>query len=73
MCDDNYAKYSCADKHEKRGEERARVRDVRLCRNAQDTGQTCDASNRGRAHDWQDDDDSQECPECRGETPPETP
>lgn len=36
-------------------------------------GQTCDASNRGRAHDSQDNDNSQECPECRGETPPETP
>ncbi len=73
MFDDNYAEYSCADKHEERGEERARIHHVALCQTAQDNGQTCDANERGRAHDWQDDDDTQECPECRGETPPETP
>lgn len=69
MCDDNYAEYTCADKHEERGEERARVFEVRTCQPARDNGQTCDAANRGRANDPADDDDSQECPEFRGETP----
>jgi hypothetical protein len=40
MCDDNYAEYSCADKHEERGEERARVHHVAICQAARENGQT---------------------------------
>jgi hypothetical protein len=72
MCDDAVAVFACADRHEERGEERERLKHIMKCQTARDseTGATCTV--RDRAHDWQDD-DTQDCPECRGETPPETP
>lgn len=70
MCDDAVAEFACADTHHSRGEDRARLKEIKRCL-AQQNGPCC--TNRGRAHDWQDDDPSQDCPECRGETPPETP
>lgn len=73
MCDDAVARYACAATHEARGEEPERFKDIRRCLAAQHAGVTCSPDQRGRAHDWQDDDPSQECAECRGESPPITP
>jgi RNA polymerase subunit RPABC4/transcription elongation factor Spt4 len=72
MCDDGLAEYACADRHEARGEDRARLKEIKRCLNVQNNNLPVCAV-RDRAHDWQDDDDTQDCPECRGETPPETP
>jgi hypothetical protein len=73
MCEDAVAEFACATRHEARGEDRARLKNINRCLAAQNspTGMACAV--RGRAHDWQDDDANQVCPECRGETPPETP
>lgn len=73
MCDDAVAEYACADHHEARGEDRTRLKEIHKCLAAQNstTGVACAA--RGRSHDWQDDEPDKDCPECRGETPPETP
>ena len=73
MCEDALAVYACADVHEGRGEDRERVKHINRCQTAirSETGAAC--FNRGRSHDWQDDDENQNCPECRGETPPQTP
>ena len=74
MCDDGVAEYACADRHEARGEDRTRLKEIKRCQVAQTAGGACAPAQRGRAHDWQDDDpNNRECPECRGETPPETP
>lgn len=73
MCDDAVAEFACADRHEARGEDRARLKEIKRCRAAQNGIYGACCAIRGRAHDWQDDDLAQDCPECRGETPPETP
>jgi hypothetical protein len=75
MCDDAVAEFACADSHEARGQDRTRLKEIKRCLAAQnsETGACCDPTTRGRAHDWQDDDNTQDCPECRGATPPETP
>jgi hypothetical protein len=35
MCDDGLAEYACADRHEARGEDRARLKDIKRCLNVQ--------------------------------------
>lgn len=73
MCDDGVAEYACADRHEARGEDRTRMKEIKRCLAAQHARVSCPPAQRGRAHDWQDDDPDEDCPECRGETPPESP
>jgi len=72
MCDDGVAEYACASVHEGRGEARTRLKEIKKCLHVQNNSLPVCAV-RGRSHDWQDDDDTQNCLECRGETPPETP
>ena len=73
MCEDAVAEFKCADRHEERGEDRERLKEIKRCKDSREseTGAACAV--RGKAHDWQDDDPDRDCPECRGETPPETP
>ncbi|KAH9222680.1 hypothetical protein DL95DRAFT_380396 [Leptodontidium sp. 2 PMI_412] len=73
MCDDGVAEFACTDRHEARGEDRARLKEIKRCLAGEHAGVSCSPNQRGRAHDWQDDGPDQDCPECRGETPPETP
>jgi hypothetical protein len=73
MCEDAVGVFACADRHEERGEERERLKHINRCQTAIDSESGMACADRGRSHDWQDDDDTQDCPECRGETPPQTP
>jgi hypothetical protein len=43
------------------------------CRTARVNQITCPQDQREDAHDWQEDEDDEKCPACKGETPPETP
>jgi hypothetical protein len=73
MCDDVFAEFACAARHAERGEERTRLKHIARCQRAihSETGQAC--ADRDNAHVAQEDEPEKDCPECRGETPPETP
>jgi hypothetical protein len=72
MCDKVYVEFACADWHESRGEDRARVSHTEKCFPAHQRGEgTCVPQ--GEVVDTNQNDPDQNCPECRGETPPETP
>ena len=74
MCDDVVARFRCAAIHEARGEDPLRFKHHVRCRPVvTSSGALCPPAYRERAHILQEDDDSQDCPECRAETPPETP
>jgi len=73
MCEDAVAEYACADDHEQRGESRTRLSHIVRCPQAINSESGAACANRTEAHDWQDDDSSTNCPECRGDTPPVTP
>jgi hypothetical protein len=73
MCDKVYAEYACADKHESNGEERTRLKHIVRCDQAVQRQMTCHEQNMGAAHILQEDEPDEDCPECRGETPPESP
>lgn len=72
MCDDGVAEFACAGRHRARGEDRTRLKKFKKCLYVQNNDLPACAV-RDRSHDWQDDDLTQDCPECRGETLPETP
>jgi hypothetical protein len=46
---------------------------IARCPSAIQNGETCPPDQREDVHDWQEDDDDDECPACKGATPPETP
>lgn len=46
---------------------------IARCRNAIQNQMTCPPGQREDVHDWQEDKDGENCPACKGETPPETP
>ena len=74
MCDDVVARFRCAPTHETRGEDPLPFKHHVRCPPVVASGGTiCPPAQRERVHILQEDDDSQDCPECRGETPPETP
>jgi len=73
MCDDVVARFRCAPTHETRGEDALRFKHrVRCLPVAASGGAICPLGQRERAHVPQEDEDSQDCPEYRKETPPET-
>ncbi|KAF2245218.1 hypothetical protein BU26DRAFT_522317 [Trematosphaeria pertusa] len=74
MCQNVYAEFRCADTHEQRGEDRTRLKHIARCDTALNspTGQSC-LDPRDNVHIVQEDEPDINCPECRGETPPETP
>jgi hypothetical protein len=72
MCDKVYAEFACADKHEARGEDRSRLKHIQKCV-ASRGGATCNDNAMELIHDTNQDNPDEACPECRGETPPETP
>ena len=69
MCEDIYAKFKCHEKHEEAGEDGTKKKHILKC--VQGTQATCAV--RTSVHDTSEDDLENECPECKGETPPETP
>lgn len=72
MCDDVVARFKCAPKHEERGEDPLRLKYIARCTTARQNGLP-NCRDRDRAHDAGDDMPDEDCPECKGETPPETP
>jgi len=72
MCDKVYAEFACADYHEARQEARERLKHIDKCF-ASRGGPTCNENAMDSVIDRGEDEPDMECPECRGETPPETP
>lgn len=73
MCEDVVARFRCAPIHEARGEDPLRFKHHVQCSPVVAArGATCPPP-RDRVHILQEDEDDLVCPECRGETPPETP
>jgi hypothetical protein len=56
-----------------RQESRTRLSHIVRCRQAIDSERGAACANETEAHDWQDNDFSKKCPECKGDTPPVTP
>ena len=74
MCYDVLARFRCAPNHENRGEDPLRFKHYTRCQPVVTSGGAlCPAPQRTTEHVLQEDDDDQDCLECRGETPPETP
>jgi hypothetical protein len=75
MCYDVVAEFRCADRHEQAGEDRRRLKHIVRCGTALQTttGATCPPPLRTTEHVLQEDEPEQDCPECKRETPPETP
>jgi len=73
MCDDVVARFQCAEKHEERGEDPLRMKYHAMCDTSRNNNAPICAAPRDRTHVLQEDEDDKDCPECRGETPPETP
>jgi hypothetical protein len=46
---------------------------IARCRVAIQNQSTCPSGQREDVYDWQEDQDDEYCPACKGETPPETP
>jgi hypothetical protein len=70
MCDKVYGYFECADKHRARGENAERLSHIQKCATA-GRGPVCVPL--GEIIDTNLDGTDRECPECRGETPPESP
>lgn len=72
MCEDNVARFKCAAKHEERDEDPLRLVYIARCTPSR-VGQLPTCAQRGRAHDTGNDNEDENCSECKGDTPPETP
>jgi hypothetical protein len=73
MWDKVYVEFACADLHQSRGEDRSRFSRIEKCYQAHQAGRgTCNPPLQEVIDPNQNDPD-QNCPEGRGETPPETP
>lgn len=74
MCYDVVARFRCAPTHEDRNEDPRRFKHHARCQAViQSGGALCPPAQRQVEHVLQEDDDDENCAECRGETPPETP
>lgn len=71
MCQNVRAIFRCEERHALRGEHIDRFKHIARCDEAQASGQMCQV--REEVHIIQEDDPDDDCPECKGETPPETP
>lgn len=70
-----YAYFSCRAKHESRDEDDLRLKYIAMCTVARnrDPRVVCGPAARDNQHDTGDGEEDEECPECKGDTPPETP
>ncbi|KAF2185437.1 hypothetical protein K469DRAFT_707687 [Zopfia rhizophila CBS 207.26] len=73
MCQNARAMFACSTWHASLGDEPTRIKHINQCRAAITRGQSCPEDQRTNDHVLQEDEPSINCPECRGETPPETP
>ncbi|KAI0837474.1 hypothetical protein F5Y06DRAFT_270510 [Hypoxylon sp. FL0890] len=71
MCDNIYALFSCADEHEAKGESRTRLKRIKTCHLFNVNNETC--TDRDDIHMISENETWHECPECRGEIPPQSP
>lgn len=72
MCEDIYARFRCAQKHEEEGGDGTKKKHILQCALAQQIQVSCPEP-RDQVHDTSEDDPEEDCPECKGDTPPETP
>lgn len=78
MCSDIVCRWKCSPRHREREDGWGRNRDLKLkyiakCFAASQNGQPACPPPREVVHEIGEDDEEEVCPECRGETPPETP
>ena len=74
MCQDVNAVFQCFAKHQDLNNPEGLVlKHIARCDTAVQAGITCPPGQRDIAHILQEDEPDKDCPECRGETPPETP
>lgn len=73
MCENIHAYFRCRRIHEQRGEDGLRLVEIRTCGIARQRRVTCDENNREDVHETGSDDPEDNCPACKGETPPTTP
>jgi hypothetical protein len=74
MCQRVYAIFGkCQEKHEQNGEDALKMKHVARCGDAIRDGTTCPQHTWEDVHVLQEDEPNEECPECKGQTPPQTP
>jgi hypothetical protein len=73
MCELTYTDFSCAADHAARGEDTDRLKHITRCPQAVARGDTCHRDQMTRNTDHSENETWKMCPECRGETPPESP
>jgi hypothetical protein len=76
MCQNIYARFRCSDMHnEIEGNDGLKLKHIARCDIARQspTGAACPPAQREDVHIMQEDKPEENCPECRGETPSETP
>jgi len=71
MCQNVRAVFRCAERYDQRGEHIDRLKHIARCDQARETNHMCEE--REEVHILQEDEPDDDCPECKGETPPETP
>ncbi|OTA64194.1 hypothetical protein K449DRAFT_442885 [Hypoxylon sp. EC38] len=71
MCFNILALYACAPTHEARGEDRHRYKGINKCGAAIQSGTIC--AGRNNLHLATEDEPYNDCPVCRGASPPQTP
>jgi len=77
MCSNVVARFRCRDRHQQRGDGWGQNSDMKLkyiakCTQARQNGLPACAQ-RDTIHIASEDENDMDCPECKGDTPPETP
>ncbi|CAI6328669.1 unnamed protein product [Periconia digitata] len=65
--------FACSSWHARLGGEPTRIKHIAHCRAAVARGRSCPKFQRSDDHVLQEDEPDELCPECKRETPPETP
>ncbi|KXS98406.1 hypothetical protein AC579_1384 [Pseudocercospora musae] len=73
MCTNVYAEFKCKDKHENNDEDPLRIKYIAMCTTARNANPRVICRQRDNEHVVDEDDSEEDCPECKGDTPPETP
>lgn len=73
MCQKVRAEFKCSDMHEDMGEERTRLKHFARCDMAMAINIVCPPAQQEDVHILQEDQPDELCPECKRETPPESP
>jgi len=73
MCTNVYAYFKCRDEHEQRQEDGRRFKYLAMCDIARNDNPRIMCLQRVDEHVLNEDDTEEDCPECKGETPPQSP